>query len=197
MSPLMQTFSLSSFWSGNPVRCTIYKCLLLLSKRVDGTPSLTFAHWVKVDIIVVATVFSPYLNSAFSSFFLASFPSVAPSLISELRAEKIEQKSITLVWREPSHPNSSRTGYEVKYYEKVYVLLLHHKYQLNSVLFVEEGGKNTSFTEESGKTPAESCSGRLAIYFHHVGWRKSKHERRAQRHGKQYNNKCPAGLLGQ
>uniref|UniRef100_A0A3P8NT11 Ephrin type-A receptor 10 n=1 Tax=Astatotilapia calliptera TaxID=8154 RepID=A0A3P8NT11_ASTCA len=42
----------------------------------------------------------------------------APSLISELRAEKIEQKSITLVWREPSHPNSSRTGYEVKYYEK-------------------------------------------------------------------------------
>uniref|UniRef100_A0A8D3CEY7 Ephrin type-A receptor 10 n=1 Tax=Scophthalmus maximus TaxID=52904 RepID=A0A8D3CEY7_SCOMX len=42
----------------------------------------------------------------------------APSLISELRAEKIEQKSITLVWREPSHPNSSRTEYEVKYYEK-------------------------------------------------------------------------------
>uniref|UniRef100_I3K7K1 Ephrin type-A receptor 10 n=1 Tax=Oreochromis niloticus TaxID=8128 RepID=I3K7K1_ORENI len=42
----------------------------------------------------------------------------APSLISELRAEKIEQKSITLVWREPSYPNSSRTGYEVKYYEK-------------------------------------------------------------------------------
>ncbi|CAG11078.1 unnamed protein product, partial [Tetraodon nigroviridis] len=43
----------------------------------------------------------------------------APSLISELRAEKIEQKSITLVWREPSYPNSSRTEYEVKYFEKV------------------------------------------------------------------------------
>ncbi|XP_075961841.1 ephrin type-A receptor 10 isoform X3 [Anarhichas minor] len=42
----------------------------------------------------------------------------APSLISELRAEKIEQKSITLVWRSPSYPNSSRTEYEVKYYEK-------------------------------------------------------------------------------
>ncbi|XP_040044278.1 ephrin type-A receptor 10 isoform X5 [Gasterosteus aculeatus] len=42
----------------------------------------------------------------------------APSLISELRAEKIEQKSITLVWRQPSYPNSSRTEYEVKYYEK-------------------------------------------------------------------------------
>uniref|UniRef100_A0A7N8YQT0 Ephrin type-A receptor 10 n=1 Tax=Mastacembelus armatus TaxID=205130 RepID=A0A7N8YQT0_9TELE len=36
----------------------------------------------------------------------------------ELRAEKIEQKSITLVWRQPSYPNSSRTEYEVKYYEK-------------------------------------------------------------------------------
>lgn len=43
----------------------------------------------------------------------------APSLISELRAEKIEQKSITLAWRKPSYPNSSRTEYEVKYYEKV------------------------------------------------------------------------------
>uniref|UniRef100_A0A3Q1HLI4 Ephrin type-A receptor 10 n=1 Tax=Anabas testudineus TaxID=64144 RepID=A0A3Q1HLI4_ANATE len=42
----------------------------------------------------------------------------APSLISELRAEKIEQKSITLAWRKPSYPNSSRTEYEVKYYEK-------------------------------------------------------------------------------
>ncbi|XP_013855242.1 ephrin type-A receptor 7 [Austrofundulus limnaeus] len=42
----------------------------------------------------------------------------APSLISELRAEKIEQKSITLVWREPSYPNHSRTDYEIKYFEK-------------------------------------------------------------------------------
>ncbi|KAM8884559.1 ephrin type-A receptor 7-like [Synchiropus splendidus] len=42
----------------------------------------------------------------------------APSLISELRAEKIEQKSVTLVWRKPEYPNRSRTEYEVKYYEK-------------------------------------------------------------------------------
>ncbi|CAB1321062.1 unnamed protein product, partial [Coregonus sp. 'balchen'] len=41
-----------------------------------------------------------------------------PSLVSELRAEKIEQRSLTLVWREPSYPNSSRTEYEIKYYEK-------------------------------------------------------------------------------
>ncbi|XP_023830532.2 ephrin type-A receptor 7-like [Salvelinus sp. IW2-2015] len=42
----------------------------------------------------------------------------APSLVSELHAEKIEQRSLTLVWREPSYPNSSRTEYEIKYYEK-------------------------------------------------------------------------------
>nr|XP_023831465.1 ephrin type-A receptor 7-like [Salvelinus alpinus] len=42
----------------------------------------------------------------------------APSLVSELRAEKIEQRSLTLMWREPSYPNSSSTEYEIKYYEK-------------------------------------------------------------------------------
>uniref|UniRef100_A0A8C9SC90 Ephrin type-A receptor 10 n=1 Tax=Scleropages formosus TaxID=113540 RepID=A0A8C9SC90_SCLFO len=42
----------------------------------------------------------------------------ASSLVSELRAEKIEQRSVTLVWRDSSHHNSSRTEYEVKYYEK-------------------------------------------------------------------------------
>ncbi|XP_023687813.1 ephrin type-A receptor 7 isoform X3 [Paramormyrops kingsleyae] len=40
------------------------------------------------------------------------------SAVSELRAEKIEQRSVVLVWREPRHLNSSHTEYEVKYYEK-------------------------------------------------------------------------------
>ncbi|KAA0710292.1 Ephrin type-A receptor 7 [Triplophysa tibetana] len=43
----------------------------------------------------------------------------APSQVSELRAEKVEQRSVTLVWREPiAYTNSSRTEYEIKYYEK-------------------------------------------------------------------------------
>ncbi|XP_064201644.1 ephrin type-A receptor 7 [Anguilla rostrata] len=41
-----------------------------------------------------------------------------PSLVGALRAEKIEQRSVTLAWTEPRHPNSSRTQYEIKYYEK-------------------------------------------------------------------------------
>ncbi|KAG9263840.1 ephrin type-A receptor 7-like isoform X1 [Astyanax mexicanus] len=42
----------------------------------------------------------------------------APSQVSELRAEKVEQRSVTLAWRESGNPNSSRTEYEIKYYEK-------------------------------------------------------------------------------
>ncbi|KAI4895702.1 hypothetical protein NFI96_030696, partial [Prochilodus magdalenae] len=42
----------------------------------------------------------------------------APSQVSELRAEKIEQRSVSLAWRESVNPNSSRTEYEIKYYEK-------------------------------------------------------------------------------
>uniref|UniRef100_A0A9J7XCD5 Ephrin type-A receptor 10 n=1 Tax=Cyprinus carpio carpio TaxID=630221 RepID=A0A9J7XCD5_CYPCA len=43
----------------------------------------------------------------------------APSQVNELRAEKVEQRSVTLAWREPVvYPNSSRTEYEIKYYEK-------------------------------------------------------------------------------
>ncbi|XP_033950409.1 ephrin type-A receptor 7-like isoform X2 [Pseudochaenichthys georgianus] len=57
-------------------------------------------------------------NKRFSTQVNVSTSLPAPSLISELRAEKIEQKGLTLVWRQPSYPNSSRTEYEVKYYEK-------------------------------------------------------------------------------
>ncbi|XP_060748151.1 ephrin type-A receptor 7-like isoform X1 [Tachysurus vachellii] len=42
----------------------------------------------------------------------------ASSQVSELRVEKIEQRSVTLAWRDSSNPNNSRTEYEIKYYEK-------------------------------------------------------------------------------
>ncbi|KAG7335370.1 hypothetical protein KOW79_001966 [Hemibagrus wyckioides] len=42
----------------------------------------------------------------------------ASSQVSELRVEKIEQRSVSLAWRESSNPNNSRTEYEIKYYEK-------------------------------------------------------------------------------
>ncbi|XP_016136894.1 ephrin type-A receptor 7 [Sinocyclocheilus grahami] len=51
--------------------------------------------------------------------FVRHMKRTTPSQVNELRAEKVEQRSVTLVWREPAvYPNSSRTEYEIKYYEK-------------------------------------------------------------------------------
>ncbi len=68
------------------------------------------------------TLMEKNFNSQFSFNYLQFSLSVslAPSQVNELRAEKVEQRSVTLVWREPAvYPNSSRTEYEIKYYEKV------------------------------------------------------------------------------
>ncbi|KAM9457591.1 ephrin type-A receptor 10 [Clarias gariepinus] len=42
----------------------------------------------------------------------------ASSQVSELRVEKIEQRSVTLAWRDSANASNSRTEYEIKYYEK-------------------------------------------------------------------------------
>ncbi|XP_069079991.1 ephrin type-A receptor 10 isoform X1 [Pleurodeles waltl] len=41
-----------------------------------------------------------------------------PSLITDIRTDKIEQKSITLSWQEPGYLSTNSTEYEIKYYEK-------------------------------------------------------------------------------
>lgn len=49
----------------------------------------------------------------------AAFPSAfsAPTPVTNIRTDKVEQKSVSLSWQEPGSPNG--TEYEVKYYEKV------------------------------------------------------------------------------
>ncbi|XP_029426764.1 ephrin type-A receptor 10 [Rhinatrema bivittatum] len=42
----------------------------------------------------------------------------APSLITDIRTDKIEQKSVTLSWHEPGYLSTNTTEYEIKYYEK-------------------------------------------------------------------------------
>lgn len=116
-----------SVWRPWPFPCTVQLCL----KTVDAGEYKHFWHpWENKKNSLGYCVYIEWdwrpqklisrLLLPFSSLPPPLFsPFVAPSLISALRAEKIEQKSITLVWREPSYPNSSRTEYEVKYYEKV------------------------------------------------------------------------------
>ncbi|XP_069478754.1 ephrin type-A receptor 10 [Ambystoma mexicanum] len=41
-----------------------------------------------------------------------------PSLITDIRTDKIEERSITLSWQEPGYPSANNTEYEIKYYEK-------------------------------------------------------------------------------
>ncbi|XP_033846700.1 ephrin type-A receptor 7 isoform X2 [Periophthalmus magnuspinnatus] len=42
----------------------------------------------------------------------------APSQVSEVIKEKIQQRSVQLSWQEPHHPNGVIKEYEIKYYEK-------------------------------------------------------------------------------
>ncbi|XP_025050674.1 ephrin type-A receptor 10-like, partial [Alligator sinensis] len=42
----------------------------------------------------------------------------APSLVTDIRTDSIDQKSISLSWQEPGFPSTNNTEYEIKYYEK-------------------------------------------------------------------------------
>ncbi|XP_026719062.1 ephrin type-A receptor 10 [Athene cunicularia] len=42
----------------------------------------------------------------------------APTPVTDIRTDKVEQKSISLSWQEPGFPPPNGTEYEVKYYEK-------------------------------------------------------------------------------
>ncbi|MBN3297685.1 EPHA7 protein, partial [Amia calva] len=42
----------------------------------------------------------------------------SPSLISDIHADRIEQKAVTLTWREPTYSVNNKTEYEIKYFEK-------------------------------------------------------------------------------
>ncbi|KAJ7417263.1 Ephrin type-A receptor 7 [Willisornis vidua] len=42
----------------------------------------------------------------------------APTPVTDIRMEKVEQKSVSLSWQEPGFPTANGTEYEVKYYEK-------------------------------------------------------------------------------
>ncbi|XP_068773422.1 ephrin type-A receptor 10 isoform X7 [Struthio camelus] len=42
----------------------------------------------------------------------------APTPVTDIRTDKIEQKSVSLSWQEPGFPTANNTEYEIKYYEK-------------------------------------------------------------------------------
>uniref|UniRef100_UPI00398F18F9 ephrin type-A receptor 7 isoform X2 n=1 Tax=Pristiophorus japonicus TaxID=55135 RepID=UPI00398F18F9 len=42
----------------------------------------------------------------------------APSQVSSIMKERVQQRAVNLSWKEPEHPNGVITEYEIKYYEK-------------------------------------------------------------------------------
>lgn len=56
---------------------------------------------------------APQSPAAFFSAFSA------PTPVTDIRTDKVEQKSVSLSWQEPGFLTANGTEYEVKYYEKV------------------------------------------------------------------------------
>ncbi|XP_077366191.1 ephrin type-A receptor 7 isoform X1 [Festucalex cinctus] len=54
----------------------------------------------------------------FATVSIATGQAAAPSLVSEVIKEKVQQRSIQLSWQEPRQPNGVITEYEIKYYKK-------------------------------------------------------------------------------
>lgn len=59
-----------------------------------------------------------WITKTQKSFLLFFFLS-APSQVSEVIKERVQQHSVQLSWQEPEQPNGVITEYEIKYYEKV------------------------------------------------------------------------------
>lgn len=52
-----------------------------------------------------------------SALFPSAFP--VPTPVTDIRTDRVEQKSVTLSWQEPGLLTANGTEYEVKYFEKV------------------------------------------------------------------------------
>nr|DBA33631.1 TPA: hypothetical protein GDO54_001283 [Pyxicephalus adspersus] len=73
-------------------------------------------YTIRVESVNGVSDFSLYANQ-FAEINIST-SNAALSLITDIRADKVDQKSITLSWQEPAFPFINNTEYEIKYYEK-------------------------------------------------------------------------------
>ncbi|XP_073418512.1 ephrin type-A receptor 10 [Dendrobates tinctorius] len=73
-------------------------------------------YTIRVESVNGVSDFSIYTKQ-FAEIHIST-NNAALSLITDIRADKIGQKSITLSWQEPTFPFINNTEYEIKYYEK-------------------------------------------------------------------------------
>ncbi|KAG8011039.1 Ephrin type-A receptor 7 [Nibea albiflora] len=82
-------------------------------KTMEGQAAEVHSHWVTEHDTDTSTA-----SAASDSPGKGFLSLVAPSQVSEVIKEKVQQRSIQLSWQEPHQPNGVITEYEIKYYEK-------------------------------------------------------------------------------
>ncbi|XP_062450264.1 ephrin type-A receptor 10 [Rhea pennata] len=74
-------------------------------------------YTIRVAAINGVSDVSPLLKQQYAEVNIST-GLTAPTPVTGIRTDKIEQKSISLSWQEPGFPATNNTEYEIKYYEK-------------------------------------------------------------------------------
>uniref|UniRef100_A0A674DGE1 Ephrin type-A receptor 7 n=1 Tax=Salmo trutta TaxID=8032 RepID=A0A674DGE1_SALTR len=69
-------------------------------------------------LFAAVSVATSQAGSGFAHHLLTRLVPTAPSQVSEVIRERVQQRSVQLSWQEPEQPNGVITEYEIKYYEK-------------------------------------------------------------------------------
>uniref|UniRef100_A0A8C8R8B8 Ephrin type-A receptor 10 n=1 Tax=Pelusios castaneus TaxID=367368 RepID=A0A8C8R8B8_9SAUR len=76
-------------------------------------------YTIRVAAVNGVSDFSAFSEQQYTEVNISSsLTGTPPPLVTDIRTDKIEQKSISLSWQEPGFPSASNTEYEIKYYEK-------------------------------------------------------------------------------
>ncbi|KYO35608.1 hypothetical protein Y1Q_0013818 [Alligator mississippiensis] len=90
----------------------------LVERTVTLVNLLPHAHYtIRVAAANGVSDYSPWVQQQYAEVNVST-GLTAPSLVTDIRTDSIDQKSISLSWQEPGFPNTNNTEYEIKYYEK-------------------------------------------------------------------------------
>ncbi|XP_053563126.1 ephrin type-A receptor 10 isoform X2 [Bombina bombina] len=89
----------------------------LVDRTVTLVNILTHVNYtIRVESVNGVSDFSLY-SKQFAEINIST-SNAALSFITDIRADKVDQKSVTLSWQEPPYPFLNNTEYEIKYYQK-------------------------------------------------------------------------------
>ncbi|XP_075293911.1 ephrin type-A receptor 10 [Opisthocomus hoazin] len=74
-------------------------------------------YTIRVAAVNGVSGVSPLSGQQYAEVNVSTGPA-APTPVTDIRTDRVEQKSVSLSWQEPGFPTANGTEYEVKYYEK-------------------------------------------------------------------------------